>query len=283
MPVMAPDGHTLAFVRFTNGLHKYDTYASDIWLLDVRNGKQHVITHDENKNVSNNLWAAWPSWSPDGKSLLFDSDRSKLSQPPSDARGTDLSVWEMSASGKRLVHLTKPPAALAGTCQMGGGAGGDTNPSWQPHGRHFLYVAWRYTINACIATGQVRTQLRLATPLAPAGIPLTPANVRVLQPVWARSGQQIAFVRGGPGGHESIVVAGVAVTTRGARLTHQRIIASGKVGQPSFTPDGKWVSYLRPSGDGFKLYARKVAGGPEVQISKVPSDLDSRWDPIWIR
>lgn len=283
MPSMSPDGKTLAFVRFTDGLHRYGTYASDVWLMDLKSRKQHVITHDENKNVSNNLWAAWPSWSPNGKTLLFDSDRAKLPQPPSDARGTDLSVWRMSVTGSQLTRLTHPPAALEGTCQMGGGAGGDTNPSWQPHGRHYLFIAWRYTVSQCVATGQVRTTLMLASPASPGGNALTQPGVRVVQPTWSPSGQMVAFVQGGPGRSERIVAARVQFSPRGARLAHLRVIASGKVAQPSFTPDGRWVSYIRPQGDGFALFDRKLSGGPEVRLDKVPTDIDARWKPIWIR
>lgn len=283
MPELSPDGKTLAFVRFTDGLHRYDTYASDVWLLDPTTGREHILTHDENRDVSNNLWAAWPSWSPDGKSLLFDTDRGKLSQPPSDARGTDLSVWEMTVNGQGLRRLTRPPAALEGTCQMGGGAGGDTNPAWQPHGSRFLYLAWRYTVSQCVATGQVKTSLMLATSASPTGIPLTPATVRVVQPVWAPSGQEIAFVQGGPGGGERVVVASVRISGARARLTHERVLATGKVAQPSFTPDGRWVSYMRPEGDGFSLFVRRVSGGREVRLDAVPSDVDARWDPVWIR
>ncbi len=282
MPSLSPDGKTLAFVRFTNGLHRYGTYASDIWLMDMKSRKQHVITHDENREVSNNLWAAWPTWSPDGKSILFDSDRAKLSQPPSDARGTDLSVWKMSVTGGRLVRLTQPPAALNGTCQMGGGAGGDTDPVWQPHGSHFLYVAWRYTVSRCVATGQVRTTLMLGAPGASSGVALTPAGVRVVQPTWAPNGRAVAYVQGGPGRSERIVVAPVRMERGRARLGRVRVIAGGKVAQPAFTPDGRWVSYLRPEGDGFGLFARRVAGGPEVRIDSVPSDIDAQWDPIWM-
>jgi Tol biopolymer transport system component len=283
MPSLSPDGKTLAFIRFTNGLHRYDTYASDVWLMDMKTRKQHVISHDENKNVSNNVWAAWPTWSPDGKSLLFDSDRAKLSQPPSDARGTDLSVWEMAVTGKRLARLTRPPAALEGTCQMGGGAGGDTNPAWQPHGPHFLYVAWRYTVSQCVATGQVRTSLMLATPASPGGVALTPPGARVVQPAWAPSGHEVAFVQGGPGRNERIVVASVRIVGQRARLMNERVLASGKLAQPSFTADGRWISYIRPQGDGFAIYARKLSGGPEVRIDNVPPDLDARWKPIWLR
>lgn len=283
MPVLSSDGHTLAFVRFTKALYRYDTYASDIWLMDLRTGKQHIVTHDESKNVSNNLWAAWPSWSPDGKRLLFDSDRSKLSQPPSDARDTDLSVWSMSASGGQFTRLTKPPPALKRTCQMGGGAGGDTNPGWQPHGQHFIYIAWRYAVSQCVATGAVRTRLMIATVANPTAIALTPPNLRVVQPVWSPTGREIAYVRGGPGGGEAIIVATVKFSGRGASLTQERVLATGKVAQPSFTPNGKWVSYLRPRGDGFQLYARRLSGGTEVTINGVPSDIDARWTPIWIR
>jgi LCP family protein required for cell wall assembly len=282
MPALSPDRRTLAFVRFTVGLHKYGTYASDIWLMDLANRKQHIITHDENKNVSNNIWAAWPTWSPDGKRLLYATDRAKLSQPPSDARGTDLSLWSLSASGGQLRRLTAPPAALAGTCQMGGGAGGDTNPTWQPHGTHFLYVAWRYTISRCVATGQVLTRLMIGTSSAPSGVALTAPGHRVLEPTWSPSGRRVAYIEGGPGGNENVVVARLSVTPKGPRLSGWRVLARGKVGQPAFSADGRWVSYLRTEGDGFALYARRIAGGPEVRLLNVPSDLDARWTPIWL-
>jgi Tol biopolymer transport system component len=123
----------------------------------------------------------------------------------------------------------------------------------------------------------------LAARGAPAGIPLTPPNIRVVQPAWSRDGHRIAFVEGGPGNGESVVVATVKIGGASASLTHERVLATGKVAQPSFTADGKWVSYLRPSGDGFKLYARRIVGGPEIQIKNVPSDIDARWTPIWTR
>jgi hypothetical protein len=65
-------------------------------------------------------------------------------------------------------------------------------------------------------------------------------------------------------------------------LSGWRVLARGKVGQPAFSADGRWVSYLRTEGDGFALYARRIAGGPEVRLLNVPSDLDARWTPIWL-
>jgi Tol biopolymer transport system component len=105
----------------------------------------------------------------------------------------------------------------------------------------------------------------------------------VVQPAWAPSGHEVAFVQGGPGRNERIVVASVRIAGQRARLMNERVLASGKLAQPSFTADGRWISYIRPQGDGFAIYARKLSGGPEVRIDNVPPDLDARWKPIWLR
>jgi LCP family protein required for cell wall assembly len=269
MPAMAPDGKTLAFVRFTYGLQKYGKYASDIWLMDTKTRRQYVITHDENQVVENNLWAAWPSWSPDGKKLAFSWDAAKLAQPPSDGRPVDLNVWSVGTDGKQATQLTP------GHQQLGGG--GDTDPAWRPHRQQILYVAWSY-----LPTGQPYSQLMLLDVPTGRRWALTPPGGRVLQPSWDASGNTVTYISGS-GSADGVVVAALRTSGGVPRLEGQRTIATGEVAQPSFAPGGRWISYLGlRGGGGFSLFMAPKAGGSPVQLTESGS-LDARSRPAWTR
>lgn len=262
MPDPSPNGKQIAFVRFTVGLHKYDKYASDIWIMALPGRKQHVITHDESAVPANNIWAVWPSWTA-GNQILYSSDRQWITQPPSDARPTDLAIWEMSANGANSVQLSSP----------WWGAGGDTDPQARPRSSQYVYVSWNYLPN-----NQPYSQLLLRAP-GGAPVPLTPVGSQILQPAWNPSGTRLAFLRAAtPGGADQLVVADLS----GDRLTHQRVLASGQLAQPAFTPDGRQISFLRVNGDGFTMDLERASGGPLRVISALPSDVDARSRPVWI-
>jgi len=166
---------------------------------------------------------------------------------------------------------------------MGGGAGGDTYPAWEPHANRYVYVAWRYPITSCLATGQQFSQLMLARPSGGSGVALTGPGHRVLQPSWSPNGRLITFVLGQPGAVERVVVARLSGKGLSAHLSDERTIATGHIADPAFSPDGKWVSYLRANGDGFIAEMQPVDGGSERSITGVPSDVDARWTPVWVR
>jgi hypothetical protein len=68
----------------------------------------------------------------------------------------------------------------------------------------------------------------------------------------------------------------------GPTLGRRVVLASGQVAQPAFTPDGKWITYLRAQGDGFGLAAVPASGGAAVAISDLGSQIDARWRPMWM-
>lgn len=263
MPAPAPDGRNVAFVRFTDGLHRFDKYASDVWIMDIGNQKQHVITHDENTVAANNLWAAWPSWSSNGRQLLFSSDRAKLATAPSDSRAIDLAIWEMRADGSAPTQITRPHQ----------GAGGDTDPAWRPNTSQFLYVAWSYPNGSTTPT----SQLMLGDIRTRGAVPLTAPGGQVLQPAWDASGHHVVFVRV-VGGNSQIVEA----TVGNGRLRGIRLLAAGQVAQPAFTRDGRTVSFLRVDGDNFRMYLADPRNGSVRRVAGLPGDVDARWRPVWI-
>ena len=263
MPSPSPDGRTIAFVRFP----RYRD-VSDIWIMDRRTGKLHALTHGRDvKDVRNNLWAAWPTWSSDGSHLLFSWDLQKRAQPPSDARSSALAVWSLPVKGGTPTQLTSPKT----------GSAGDEEPALRPHSQQFAYVKWNYYDS----NFQIYSQLVIDDPVVGRTYTLTPVGGRVIQPAWDPAGSRLAYIRS-TNGVDELAVARVVHTAAGPQLQHPIALARGAVAQPAFTTDGKWVSYLQPEGDAFALYVVRATGGPSYRVSSLSNQFDARWRPVWV-
>ena len=82
---------------------------SDIWVMKQDATGLRWITRDGTHNDA-------PSWSPDGKKIVFVS-----------GRGTSDELWSMNADGSGSVRLTPPGER-------------DEQPAWSPDGRHIAFV-----------------------------------------------------------------------------------------------------------------------------------------------
>jgi Tol biopolymer transport system component len=110
---------------------------------------------------------------------------------------------------------------------------------------------------------------------------LTPRGGRVIQPAWNNNGSKIVFVRL-TNGVDEIAEAPVAKSHGAWQLGVRKVLARGQIAQPAFTPDGKWVTYLRVDGNGFDMYAIRSTGGSTYKLGQVPADIDARWHPFWM-
>ena len=258
----SPDGRSIALAQFLEN-------SSDLWTLDVHTGHLRRLTYSINPvDVHNDLWSAWPTWTKDGKTLLFSTDRAKLPIPPSESRPVDLAVWSLSNPGGHLAQLTQPQP----------GSGGDTEPAVRPGTSQFAYVRWDYLKPSY----QPYSQLELKD-LATSGIwNLTPVGGRVLQPQWNRRGTKLVYIRRAPNGQDQIVVATLQQARGGPRLGPRTFIAGGRVAQPTFSPDGRWISYLRASTSGFDLYIEPVGGGEAVKVDEAGPAFDGSNRPVWL-
>jgi Tol biopolymer transport system component len=59
------------------------------------------------------------------------------------------------------------------------------------------------------------------------------------------------------------------------------VIDRGEVAQPAFTPDGRWISYLKADNSGFSLYLAPVNGGRPIKVGQAGSNVDARTRPVW--
>jgi hypothetical protein len=264
MMSLSPDGRRLAYIKFS-------AYASDLWVQNLRTGRARKLTSDTNAHdIHQNLWAAWPSWAPDGKTLLMSWDKQKLAIPESEARPVDLAVWRLKSNGTPISMITRPQQ----------GAGGDSEAATRPHSGQYVYVRWDYLS----PSNQPFSQLVLSDPANPRVSQdfLTPKGGKTLDPAWDPGGRRLTYVRY-TNGVDQIVVAGVAHSRNGPVLGTRTIIDQGQVAQPAFSPDGKWISYLKSDGSGFSLYVARASGGLGVKISEAGSSIDSTTHPIWTK
>jgi Tol biopolymer transport system component len=273
MPALSPDGKTLVFMRWS-------TYASDLYSYNLRTRAVPTqITHDASPNpqqVWNYMWAAWPAFSPDGKTILFSGDRYKLASAANESRKLDLAIYAMNPDGSNLRQITTPAT----------GAGGDTDAQFIGKSSRFLYDHWAYHMQSTpsgeLAVGQPYSQLMIADLNNPnVSWALTPPSGQIVQPTVDRRGDRVAYVKA-DGGISQLIVARLVMTKSGPQLRRQKVLASGEVAQPALTPDGRWIAYLQADGDGFSIYVERSSGGPAVKLSEAGTGVDALSRPIWV-
>lgn len=104
-PSVSPDGQ---FIAFQNGLGQRGAN-TDIWVLNIGTGALTQLTDSPFRDEA-------PSWSPDGATILFHSDR-----------GGDFDIWAMNADGTNQRSLTHD-------------ARSDGFPVWNNAGTRFAFT-----------------------------------------------------------------------------------------------------------------------------------------------
>src|SRR5207248_1772301 len=101
-PGISRDGRNLAFLRTTNS-------KTDVWLMELARGMAMRLTFDDGNKYS-------PVWSPDGSTVVFQSDRHGV---------FDLYKKSATGAGSEELLLTTPQ---------------NKSPmDWSPDGRYILY------------------------------------------------------------------------------------------------------------------------------------------------
>ncbi len=226
-PDVAASGRRIAF----GGVR----YSADLWALDVAGGALRQLT-------STSCLEDYPGLSPDGRTLVFYSDRT------GEAR-----LYTLELDGGAWQPMTE---------------GGATMPRWSPDGRTVAYVRHERDALAIAiqAVGDLTVRKLVSLPRSEGGLQ---------GPEWAPDGRSLAFTLQPAQGPASIHVVNVADASR------REVAAPGWNAMfVSWSPDGRWLAFQREKDGPRAIWVVAAEGGEARAISKSTHELSHpRWSP----
>ncbi|MFN2398494.1 MAG: amidohydrolase family protein [Gemmatimonadaceae bacterium] len=246
---VSPDGKTIVF-----------DLAGDLYTLPIAGGTATRIT-------SGMAFDAQPRYSPDGKNIVFSSDRSGAEN-----------LWLVEPDGKNARALTK------------GDKGQYISPEWTPDGNYI--VVSRSTTDVRASTYELYlyhreggTGVKLAGASgAGSSAPQAGAAAPLDNYLGAAFGSDPRYVyvsvkRGGFGYNLQFPLWQIAVYDRETGKTHTRTNAHGSALRPVLSADGKYMVYGTRADSVTSLRLREMASGDETVFARSVQrdDQESRY------
>jgi Tol biopolymer transport system component/DNA-binding winged helix-turn-helix (wHTH) protein len=230
-PSFSPDGATVSFLRsFSDGV-------SDIYTVSSAGGEPRRVTF-ENRTITG------ADWAPDGRSLIFSSNRAGL-----------FSLWKIPPGGGE-------PQLIAG------GGSKMKHPSTARKGSAVAYENWHYEVNLW------RTPIDNPSVL-PAGQLTFAADEWEFDPEFSPDGSRIAYVSTKSGADEIWTTS-----SDGGNPLQLTSFGGPRLGMPRWSPDGRRLVFTaRPEGQA-DLYTIDASGGAPVRLTSTPGDEAA---PSWSR
>lgn len=217
--VFSRDGKKLAYSR--------GRLVANLWRVPIR-ADEPATWSDAQQVTFDEAFIEFVDVSPDGRRLVFDSDR-----------GGDKDLWMMPLDGDGLLQLTADP-------------GPDWAPRWSGDGEKIAFYTAR--------TGNRDIWVMPARGGPVRQITRDPADD--LRPVWSPDGREIAF-DAGRGGNQDIWVTpaegGEARQITDDPATDRR---------PQWSPDGKSLLFISNRSGEDRLWRLPVTGGPAEMVSR---------------
>jgi serine/threonine-protein kinase len=246
LPVWSPDGHWIAFVRGNRqslepGFYFGNVGKSAVWLVRSSGGEPIPVTDDRSSSTS-------PAWLPDGRALLFVSDRDG---------GRDIHLARLSETGRRASTSTRLTTGL--------------NPwaiSLSPDGRHLVYSLFSESSNVWTLPIPSRSPVSVSE-----AQPVTAGNQVIEGFDVSPDGRWLAFDTdrsGNPDIYRVPVEGGEA---------EQLTTDPGDDFGPLWSPDGREIAFHAVRLGLRHVFVMSARGEQRVQVTQGSEDERS---PVWL-
>ena len=249
-PSWSPDGERIAFSSRREGNFENKFGITDeIYVMDADGKNTRRLTNNRKTDSS-------PSWSPDGKRVVFSSDR--------DGNRENYEIYVMDADGANPQRLTNNDFY-------------DAHPSWSPDGKRIVFSSDRD--GHFIGEFGITSEIYVMDADGKNTRRLTNNRKRDSFPSWSPDGKWIAFAsdrKGDDVNYEIYVMDADGGNQR--RLTNNRVDDTS----PSWSPDGKRIVFTsdkKGNHENYEIYVMDNDGGNQQNLTNHPH-LDT--NPEWL-
>jgi dipeptidyl aminopeptidase/acylaminoacyl peptidase len=294
-PQITDDGKWVAYTVSTMSL-KEDKTETRIWMIPADGGDAVVMTAEKQSS-------SHPRWSPDGKYLAFLSKRGEgktqvwlLNRMGGEAQQLteaiqDVDDFAWSPDSKRMVLLLQDPSpeefADAKTKPSTESKDKETKPNKPKTPRPVVVDRYRFKSDTIGYLDHRRTHLYVFDIATKSITQVTSGDFDDRQPAWSPDGKQLAFTsnRSTPDPDRTydtnIWVVAADNPDKGAHVM-QVTTNPGEDEQPSWSPDGKWITYVTKLDPKLFQYATlhvavSPANGGQAKVLTQRFDRMSRW------
>ena len=295
-PQITDDGKWVAYTVSTASL-KEDKTETRVWMAPAGGGDAIVMTAEK-------VSSSHPRWSPDGKYLAFLSKRNEgktqvwvLNRMGGEAQQLteaiqDVDDFAWAPDSKRLVLVLRDPSpeeleeAKTKDKDKPGSGDKDAKGKKPKTPRPLVVDRYRFKTDTVGYLDRRRTHLYVFDVATKAVVQVTSGDFDDAEPAWSPDGKLLAFRsnRSTPDPDRTydtnIWVVAADNTDKGAHLT-QVTTNPGADAAPSWSPDGKWITYVTQLDPKLLVYAThhiavSPAAGGEAKVLTRAFDRMSR-------